>query len=66
MQIDVVTVKFYKGAHGYYFNPNGLDLKLNDYVIVDTEKGKELAKVVKGIEKIDEEGMSEPLKMVLI
>ena len=30
----------------YYFNPNNFDLKINDYVIVETEKGEQFGKVV--------------------
>ena len=47
MQIEVVTAKFLNGVHGYYFSPNGLNLKKNDLVIVDTEKGKDIARIIK-------------------
>ena len=36
MQIEVVEAKFRNGAHGYSFSPNGIDLKVGDYCIVDT------------------------------
>lgn len=65
MQIEVVTVKFHKGAHGYWFSPNGLDLHLNDRVIVDTEKGKDLVRVVKEKELVSSEDLSDTLKNVI-
>lgn len=65
MQVEVVTVKFNKGIHGYWFSPNGFDVKVNDKVIVDTEKGKELVTVTKGKEMIGAETLSDPLKNII-
>lgn len=65
MQIEVVTAKFLNGVHGYYFSPNGHELKKNDLVIVDTEKGKDIARIVKETEKIDAHELAEPLKDVV-
>lgn len=65
MQVEVVTVKFNKGVHGYWFSPNGFDVKVNDKVIVDTEKGKELVTVTKGKEMIGAETLSDPLKNII-
>lgn len=65
MQVEVVSAKFHNGSHSYSFSPNGLDLHLNDMVIVETEKGKDIVKIVKEKELIDEEKLPEPLKNVL-
>lgn len=65
MQVEVVSAKFHNGSHSYSFSPNGLDLHLNDMVIVETEKGKDIVKIVKEKETIDEEKLPEPLKNVL-
>lgn len=65
MQIEVVTVKFNKGVHGYWFSPNGFDVKVNDKVIVDTEKGKELVTVTKGKELVDEGSLADGLKNII-
>lgn len=65
MQVEVVTVKFNKGVHGYWFSPNGLDLKKNDLVIVETDKGKDLVRVTKEKEFIEESQLNEPLKNIL-
>lgn len=65
MQVEVVSAKFHNGSHSYSFSPNGLELHLNDLVIVETEKGKDIVKIVKEKELIDEEKLLEPLKNVL-
>lgn len=65
MQIEVVGVKFKNSNHIYSFSPNGLKLKIGDYVIVDTEKGSDLGVVVKEEEMIDPTALSSPLKKVL-
>ena len=44
---NICGVEFKTGGKLYNFNINGLDLKKDDYVIVDTEKGMQYAKVIK-------------------
>lgn len=44
--MKIVGVKFSDYGKPFYFNSNGLDLKLNLTVIVDTEKGLRFGKVV--------------------
>ena len=53
MQVETVLAKFHNGVHGYSFSPNGLDVHKGDYVIVETEKGKDIVKIVKDIELVD-------------
>lgn len=43
---EVVGVAFKKNGQAYYFNPNGLDLKIGDNVIVETERGLQFGTVV--------------------
>ena len=43
---NICGVEFKSGGKLYNFSVNGLDLKTNDYVIVDTEKGLQYAKVI--------------------
>ena len=65
MQIDVVSAKFLHGNNEYYFSPNGFDLKFGDYAIVDTERGKELVRIVKPKHQIDASILDEGLKNVI-
>ena len=65
MQVEVINAKFKNGSHDYSFNPNGLELKVGDYVIVDTEKGREMACITKSKYMLDEKDLREPLKNVL-
>ena len=65
MQIEVITAKFNKGSHGYWFSPNGFDVHKGDMVIVDTEKGRDLVKVTKDAQLIDNEQLPEPLKNIV-
>ena len=65
MQIEVVGVKFRGSNNVYSFDPNGIDLKVGDYVVVDTEKGADLGKVFREKEKIDSSTLVASLKSVL-
>lgn len=65
MQIETVGIKFKNSNHVYSFDPNGLDLKLNDYVLVETEKGTDLGVVVKEKELTDPANLLSALKRVL-
>ena len=37
--MNIVSVKFKKDGKGYYFDSNDLELNVDDYVLVETEKG---------------------------
>lgn len=65
MQVEVVGIKFKNSNHIYSFDPNGLDLKKNDYVLVDTEKGVDLGVVIKEKESIDASTLVAGLKKVI-
>lgn len=45
-KISVVGVRFISGVKIYYFLPENFSLKRGDYVVVESQQGQELAKVV--------------------
>ena len=63
----IVGVKFEGTEHGkiYYFDPQNLELKLNDRVIVETSHGLAMALVAFEDRMIDEKELVEPLKKVI-
>lgn len=62
----VVGVRFKKVGKVYYFDPAGhRDLRVGDYVVVETVRGKEYGEVVQGIRDLDEDNLVAPLKPVL-
>jgi cell fate regulator YaaT (PSP1 superfamily) len=42
---DIVGIRFKRAGKVYYFEPTGVDLKVYDYVVVQTAKGIELGQV---------------------
>ena len=63
--IDVVGIKFSNNDKIYYFSPNGLNLKISDCVIVETEKGLQFAKVYEDIKKMPKKNLFLPLKEII-
>lgn len=61
----VVGVRFKKAGKIYYFDPDGIEVNLNDFVIVETARGVEFGHVVIGPREIGEEEIVSPLKKVL-
>jgi cell fate regulator YaaT (PSP1 superfamily) len=61
----VVGVVFRKAGKVYYFDPEGLELSLNESVVVQTARGSEYATVVSEVMEVDEEDLAAPLKKVL-
>lgn len=61
----VVGVRFKKAGKIYYFSPDNIDIKLEDFVIVETARGIEFGEVVIGPKKISEEEIVAPLKNVI-
>ncbi len=63
--IDIVGVKFKQGGKMYYFNPQKLDVKKGDHVIVETARGIEYGEVVVGRRSIAKKNITSPLKNVI-
>jgi cell fate regulator YaaT (PSP1 superfamily) len=62
---DVVGVRFKKAGKIYYFDPGGLTIAKDDFVIVETVRGVEYGRVVVAPKKVDEHDVVLPLKKVL-
>jgi cell fate regulator YaaT (PSP1 superfamily) len=43
---DIVGIRFKKAGKVYYFDPAGTELKVNDYVVVQTARGVEMGQVM--------------------
>ncbi len=63
--IEVVGVRFKKSGKIYYFSPNGLDINLNQYLIVETVRGTEFGECVIAPKKVPDDEIITPLKNVL-
>ncbi len=61
----IVGVRFKEVGKIYYFDPNGIELKEHDLVIVETARGTECGEVAFRAREISEEELSSPLKHVL-
>lgn len=63
--VRVVGVRFKKSGKIYYFDPDDLDIKQNDFVIVETARGIEFGLAVIGPKLVDESEIVAPLKKVI-
>lgn len=63
--VTVVGVRFKKAGKIYYFDPDDLDIKKDDHVIVETVRGVEFGHVVVGPKEVEEDEIISPLKKVL-
>jgi len=61
----VVGIRFMQAGKIYSFDTAGLDLKVNDQVIVETNRGIELGKVIIGAKEVTPAENAEPFKPVL-
>ena len=63
--IKVVGVKFRSAGKVYYFDPNGIEVERGQAVIVETANGIEYGTIVMPSLMIEDEELSNPLKVVL-
>lgn len=63
--IKVIGVRFKKAGKIYYFDPDDLDIKAGDNVIVETIRGIEYGNAVVGLKEVPEEEIVAPLKKVI-
>jgi cell fate regulator YaaT (PSP1 superfamily) len=62
---EVVGVRFKKAGKIYYFNPDGIEIQKNNFVIVETARGIEYGKAVIEKKQVGENDVVLPLKRVL-
>jgi len=62
---EIVGIRFKRAGRIYYFDPAGIDLEVNDYVVVKTARGLELGHVVIAPKQVLASEVTEPLKQVL-
>jgi cell fate regulator YaaT (PSP1 superfamily) len=62
---EIVGVRFKKAGKVYYFDPAGIDLEINDYVVVKTTRGLELGHVVIAPRQVLASEVTTPLKPVM-
>lgn len=62
---EVVGVRFKKAGKVYYFDPAGIELELNDHVVVETNSGSELGQVAISPRELAESEVTKPLKPVM-
>lgn len=63
--ITVVGVRFKCAGKIYYFDPDDLDIEVDQHVIVETARGIEFGHVVVGVKEVTEDEIVSPLKKVL-
>jgi len=62
---EIVGIRFKKAGRVYYFDPAGIDLEVNDYVVVQTTRGLELGYVVIAPRQVLVNEVTTPLKPVV-
>jgi len=62
---DIVGIRFKKAGKVYYFDPAGIDLEVNDWVVVKTTRGPELGQVIIAPGQVLDSELTEPLKTVI-
>ena len=63
--VEVVDIQFRPGQKIYYFDPNGIQCKLGDHVIIDTARGPEFGVCTGGNHAISSKDVISPLRPVL-
>ena len=64
-QLEIIGARFDKAGRVYYFNPKRIRFEKDDMVIVETERGIDIAQVAFGNRFIDENLVSQQLKAVV-
>ena len=62
---EVVGIRFKRAGRIYYFDPAGVEVNLNDWVVVETGRGLEAGRVVVSPKQVLSSEITEPLKPVL-
>lgn len=63
--VEIVGVRFRDTGKMYYFKPDGINLNIDDFVVVETTRGVECGKVVLANRKVNDDKVVAPLKTVI-
>lgn len=63
--VKVVSVKFNPHGKAYYFDPNGVELRTGDTLIVETSKGLDIGECAFGEHYVTDESIIPPLRPVI-
>src|SRR5512137_720657 len=61
---DIVGVRFRRAGKVYYFDPAKIDLKVYDYVVVQTARGVELGQVTIAPKQVEASEITAELKSI--
>ena len=59
---EVIGVRFRGGCKEYYFDPHGIAVEPNEFVIVETAQGLEYAHCVSGNHEVADDAVVQPLR----
>ena len=62
---EVISVRFRGGSKNYYFDPRGLQVGPNTYVVIETAQGMEYARCVEGNHEVPDQSVVQPLRPVV-
>jgi len=62
---EIVGIRFKRAGKVYYFDPAGVDLEVNDHVVVETTRGTELGQVAIAPKQVLASDVSKPLRSVV-
>ena len=63
--VSVIGVRFKDVGKVYYFDPDGVELKVGDNVIVETRRGVECGKVALANRQLSDDKVTAPLKKMI-
>ena len=63
--VDIAGIRFKRAGRVYYFDSAGIDLEVNDYVVVKTARGLELGEVVISPKQVLSSEVTKPLKPIV-
>ncbi|MAF85755.1 MAG: stage 0 sporulation family protein [Dehalococcoidales bacterium] len=62
---EIVGIRFKRAGKVYYFDPSGIDLEVNEYVVAKTSRGLEMGQVVITPKQVLASEVDKPLKRVV-
>ena len=62
---NIVGIRFQRAGKVYYFDPSGIDLEVDDHVVVEAEHGLKIGRVVIAPKQVIANELTKPVKPVL-